>query len=515
MSELNLLRDINPLIGHEVSYRVLDNDTEEITLLILPNPDLIIKQSIELRFRMLKEHKYMNNTYSTVTIIINPINSNLFRDIGYMINNDNSLNIACFENNHNTKQVPIYPLSVWFYFIRNSLKISNSVNFVSFLVKEELRKPLGIKGNASISNSSITFIAGAGRTRGHRPYMEDVDFIYQNIEVNKKQSVAIFGVLDGHGGVECSSYVGDELPAKITSFMKNGNTPEEALHNSYLDIDKDFLKGYSNAGSTANCLLFDYKTNIAYIANTGDTRAVLCRSGRAIDLSVDRKATDPEEIARVIKEGGFVSKGRVMGSLAVSRAIGDSQLKNISKKGRILIPDPEVTKYKPKMCICQNNQNLDTFNDGICMDEFIIIATDGLWDVLSSQAAVDLIRDLMQKNSLLSNDEIDMKILSSSLSKISNSVADHAVASGSQDNVTVMIIKICGLNLENGNCDDEDNDELPKMSSVSSSTTTATVFHKLPSKPVDTKIETKAEIVNKSKGDDDDMMDFLLDDSNF
>jgi len=277
------------------------------------------------------------------------------------------------------------------------------------------------------------------------------------------------------------------------------------------------LKGYSNAGSTANCLLFDYKTNIAYIANTGDTRAVLCRSGKAIDLSVDRKATDPEEIARIIKEGGFVSKGRVMGSLAVSRAIGDSQLKNISKKGRILIPDPEITKYQPKMCISQNdNECADAFNDGICMDEFIIIATDGLWDVLSSQAAVDLVRDHMQKNNLLSNEEIDMKLLSSLLSKISNTVADHAVASGSQDNVTVMIIKICGLNLENGNCyDDEDMNDLPKMPSIQSTITTETIFHKLPAKSVETNIETKANIVSKSKGDDDDMMDFLLDDSNF
>ena len=530
-----VLNDVNPLIGREISTRILENETEEVNVIILPTIDLIIKQNIELTFHISKENKYMNNTYSNVTVIINPLNANLFRDVGYNINNDNSLVLNYFDNNHNTKQIPIYPLSVWFHIIRNSFKVNNSINMVSFLVTKELRKPnsVGLHGNKTIlsnnnnnnnnnnNSNTISLIAGAGRTRGNRPYMEDVDFVYQNIEVNKKQNLSIFGVLDGHGGIECSRYVGDEMPAKIISFMKNGNNPEEALHNSFLDIDKDFLKGYSNAGSTANCLLYDFKLNIAYVANTGDTRAVLCRSGKAIDLTMDRKATDPEEIARIIKEGGFVSKGRVMGSLAVSRAIGDSQLKNISKKGRILIPDPEITKYKPKMCIIDNDIAADNaFNDGICKDEFIIIATDGLWDVLTSQAAIDLARDYLQKNDLL-NDGIDEKTMSTSLSKIANTIADHAVAIGSQDNVTVMIIRICGLNLENGYCDDDngyiyDSNTAPivKLSSLSNNLE-STVFHKLPSKS-ETKVESsKPVIANKSKGDDDDMMDFLLDDSNF
>ena len=68
--------------------------------------------------------------------------------------------------------------------------------------------------------------------------------------------------------------------------------------------------------------MYDTSSNLFYIANTGDTRAVLSRNGKAQDLSYDRKGNDPEEIARVVKAGGFVSKGRIMGSLAVSRALG-------------------------------------------------------------------------------------------------------------------------------------------------------------------------------------------------
>ena len=114
MSILN----IDPLLGKEISSIILDNETEEVVVLILSTPDVRIKQNIEITFLMLKEHKYMNNTYSNVTIIINPLNSNLFRDIGYTINNDYNLNLNYFDNNNNNnKQIPNYPLSVWFFLI--------------------------------------------------------------------------------------------------------------------------------------------------------------------------------------------------------------------------------------------------------------------------------------------------------------------------------------------------------------------------------------------------------------
>ena len=58
----------------------------------------------------------------------------------------------------------------------------------------------------------------------------------------------------------------------------------------------------------------------------------------AIDLTIDRKASDPEEVARIAESGGFVANGRVQGTLAVSRALGDSQLKAPGR--RVLIADP-------------------------------------------------------------------------------------------------------------------------------------------------------------------------------
>jgi serine/threonine protein phosphatase PrpC len=63
--------------------------------------------------------------------------------------------------------------------------------------------------------------------------------------------------------------------------------------------------------------------NKLVVANAGDSRAVLCRRGQAVEMSRDHKPMDEDERARIQKAGGFVQEGRVNGSLALSRAIGD------------------------------------------------------------------------------------------------------------------------------------------------------------------------------------------------
>jgi protein phosphatase PTC4 len=208
------------------------------------------------------------------------------------------------------------------------------------------------------------------------------------------------------------------------------NTLFETLFKTFQEIDEEFLQSVgnsSNAGSTANISLFDRNANYIYIANTGDTRAVLATNNIAIDLSYDRKATDAEELARISREGGFVTNGRVQGILAVSRAFGDSQLKKYmpspaydasksnlggesqqryqgsssaygaSPRGygsssntpigigqkRVLVVDPEISQLYP-----------------ITSDQFLIIATDGLWDVMSSQKAVDFVLEAMKKENI-------------------------------------------------------------------------------------------------------------------
>lgn len=164
-------------------------------------------------------------------------------------------------------------------------------------------------------------------------------------------------------------YAAEEIPTQIISLIRSGKDAAECLYTSYMNTDDHFIKTNTSgikAGSTATILLFDHQQGLACVSNTGDTRAVLSRLHIAIDLTRDMKASDSMEISRILQSGGQVINGRVLGSLAVARALGDCQLKAINN--RAVIANPEITSFY--------------FQQD---DEFIVLATDGLWDVMSSQ----------------------------------------------------------------------------------------------------------------------------------
>ncbi|GAA5888725.1 hypothetical protein JCM5296_000083 [Sporobolomyces johnsonii] len=138
-----------------------------------------------------------------------------------------------------------------------------------------------------------------------------------------------------------------------------------------------------------------------YTANAGDARAVLARNGTAVRLSHDHKATDAKEAERIDQAGGFVMNQRVNGYLAVTRALGDSAMK------QFVVGSPYTTETTlgPE-------------------DEWLIIACDGLWDVCTDQEAVDLIMGL--------NDP----------QEASDKLLQHALNSHSTDNISVLVVAL-------------------------------------------------------------------------
>ncbi|CAL8469876.1 g9418 [Coccomyxa elongata] len=115
-----------------------------------------------------------------------------------------------------------------------------------------------------------------------------------------------------------------------------------------------------------------------WVANAGDSRCVCSRRGLALALSHDHKPTDEEELQRISRAGGFVAEGRINGSLNLSRALGDmdyKQSKDLGPAAQMVTAVPEVRALR--------------LEPG---DEFLILACDGIWDVLSNQQAVDFVR---------------------------------------------------------------------------------------------------------------------------
>lgn len=318
---------------------------------------------------------------------------------------------------------------------------------------------------------SRTYQISAGTEQGFRSYMEDEYYVS-----NDGDFAAVF---DGHGGPAVSRYLRKNLYANVQAFLpltvveKQGEPQAEeetgddsiendlsssttsisssrrqrcptvedyanAMESALEKVDNEILKisHWSFQGSTAIVIWLHedheergtsddsestttQRTILA--ANIGDSRAVLCRDNKAWDLSRDHKPNDPTEKSRIESFGGSViwcgetdkfgapieDRGiyRVNGNLALSRAIGDR-----SERPHVTA-EPEIISVPVRSG-----------------DQFVIVATDGLWDVMDSDDAVNYVK-LSLKSGI-------------SKSKIAGVMVQEAMRLGTYDNVTVVIIWI-------------------------------------------------------------------------
>lgn len=179
------------------------------------------------------------------------------------------------------------------------------------------------------------------------------------------------GVREASEG-EASGPDGEEDAADLFLLASNGS-PSAPAEEASAGEKKTHAEGM---GCTALSVLVREQT--VTIANAGDSRAVLSRRGTAVAVTLDHKPILFEEARRVIRAGGFVRDNRINGSLNVSRALGDLDF----KRNRDLKPSEQ-------MVVCTPDIERVTLHEG---DEFIILACDGIWDVMSNQEAVDFVR---------------------------------------------------------------------------------------------------------------------------
>ncbi|KAM9318430.1 protein phosphatase, Mg2+/Mn2+ dependent, 1Lb isoform 2-T2 [Pholidichthys leucotaenia] len=185
------------------------------------------------------------------------------------------------------------------------------------------------------------------------------------------------------------------------------------LEQQILTVDREMLEklsaSYDEAGTT--CLVALLSDKELTVANVGDSRGVLCdKDGKAIPLSHDHKPYQLKERKRIKKAGGFISfsgSWRVQGILAMSRSLGDYPLKNLN----VVIPDPDVM----------------SFDLNKLQPEFMILASDGLWDTFSNEEAVRFIRERLDEPHFGAK-----------------SIVLQSFYRGCNDNITVMVVKFKG-----------------------------------------------------------------------
>lgn len=217
--------------------------------------------------------------------------------------------------------------------------------------------------------------------QGSREYMEDFTCV-----ANVGPNIHVCGVFDGHGGSEVSRHCSDVLSKELETILKRPfpeDKPQElkyvlALKEALVNIDASTKRAIANKGGvgTTACVAL-FTPSFVVTANVGDSRAILKTTFKTYDLSKDHKPHDPSEHDRILRLGGYVTMPhqgdgahRVMGRLSLSRALGDWDLRPYVSS------DSDVTLY-------QRTQ----------LDEFAILASDGIWDVLASEDVGSIVKD--------------------------------------------------------------------------------------------------------------------------
>ncbi|KAJ4950211.1 hypothetical protein NE237_027043 [Protea cynaroides] len=306
-------------------------------------------------------------------------------------------------------------------------------------------------------------ISVSGRCRE----MEDAISIQPDFcrpEVSGRRPLHFFAVYDGHGGshvaILCKErmhvFLEEELMrvASNNSGEGSSSSSEEkwktVMERCFERMDEEALSSCACGDDSAPCrcdqtgvtseivgstaVVAVLTPDTILLANCGDSRAVLSRGGKAIPLSIDHKPDRPDELARIEATGGrviYLNGARVLGILAMSRALGDKYLKPI------VISEPEltITERTPE-------------------DECLILASDGLWDVLSNDLACEVARKCLHEEVSSSNaprilstepakeDSAAEQMNQSRCSLAAALLARLALGRKSSDNISVIVIDL-------------------------------------------------------------------------
>jgi len=267
--------------------------------------------------------------------------------------------------------------------------------------------------------------SGFASEKGRRSTMEDACTHHESERFN------FWAVYDGHGidkkenGYKVANEAANKLHQYVFEELGQLKTLDQSTMNKNILL-KAFQKmetelrqqGSMSTGSTATVALLDKVTKTLNIANLGDSRAVLAhlkkRQIKTTALSTDHKAGKKREAERIRKAGGIVFRNRVSGILAVSRTLGDFGLKTEKS-------DIDKVMSEPEISVRQLGPN----------DRFLILACDGVWDVMTNQDAATLVNTVLEKTHNPTQAAYDL--------------VQEALARNTNDNITAVIVEFQNL----------------------------------------------------------------------
>ncbi|KAK6456473.1 ser/thr protein phosphatase [Scheffersomyces xylosifermentans] len=269
-----------------------------------------------------------------------------------------------------------------------------------------LSHPIEDKEIENHSHETLSYVIGT--MQGYRMTMEDA----HDVRINEDESLAVFGVFDGHGGKTCSDYLADHLVKYIfkhlNSYQNKASLPlkdyMKIIKDAFFKVDHDLsrMANLVNCGSTG-IVATVVKDKYIVVANTGDSRCILSIDGVAKTLSFDHKPIIMNERIRVENSNGYILNNRINEILALSRAFGDFKFKLPfidSSRNKYINQNEKHFKNSlvhlpPELFQVTVEPDLLVYDlvEASGVPEFIVLACDGIWDCYKNSQLIKLIRD--------------------------------------------------------------------------------------------------------------------------
>ncbi|XP_053274346.1 protein phosphatase 1K, mitochondrial [Pleuronectes platessa] len=274
-------------------------------------------------------------------------------------------------------------------------------------IDEPILLPSSIRYGKPIPKVSLSKV-GCASLIGGRKENEDRYQVSQMTD-----NILYFAVFDGHGGPEAADFCEKYMEKFIKDLLSEEPNLESVLTKAFLEVDKALTKHLHfsptvlgiNAGTTATVALLRDGIELV-VGSVGDSRAMLCRKGKALKLTVDHTPDRKDEKERIKKSGGFITwnslgQPNVNGRLAMTRSIGDFDLK---KMGVIAEPETKRVTVHP------------------VHDSFLALTTDGVNFIMNSQEICNVIHQCHDPK------------------EAAQRISDQALQYGSEDNSTIIVV---------------------------------------------------------------------------
>lgn len=262
---------------------------------------------------------------------------------------------------------------------------------------------------------------------------------------------------NGATNTAINTAINTEATTTATTTTASLGLVRAALVEAYLEMDRELRDAECMDGSGSTAVVALLTPTHIVCASVGDSRCILACDSKCVALSEDHRPMDRVERERIERVGHFVAVGRVNGELAMSRALGDFQYKH-DKRGRSSFSSSQANSQAQAALLPPREQAVSCLPDVVIRergpaDQVLVLASDGVWDVLGNQDVVTFIAEYLPRQRDMSTQGGGGRsstggnggrkpAMAMAMTEAARAVVELSLRQGSSDNISVAIARL-------------------------------------------------------------------------